>query len=135
LEQYSDLLYTRKPKINRVLSKQKLQDEKTIKEEEMPFEKEIRVDEDIDIESQALAILNQNEEEKNEIEELMSYLKEKSKDRIQKAKIFYKNLKFNFEVLEEYQSDDESEIENKSKKKIKRIKNRVITEALETLNK
>ena len=131
MENYSELLYTRKPKLNRVISKQKIQEEKGNEEANQESQKE----QETDLESQALEILNNDEDEKNEIEELMTYLKEKSKGRIQKAKIFYKNLKFNFELLEESNSDDESDEDAKSKKKIKRIKNRVINDALQDLNK
>lgn len=129
LARYSELLYTRKPKATRQISKKKVSIEKNV-----PFEKELHQDESQDIESQALAILNEDDEDNQEIDELMDYLKGKSKERMQKAKIFYKNLKFNFNLLEIYHSDDEQsqdDTNDKNKKKIKRVKSRVITDVFD----
>jgi hypothetical protein len=135
LMQYSELLYTRKPKQTRQISKKKIIQQKENEAKELSFEKEIQNQEEMDdIESQGISILNEDDDERAEIEELMDFLKNKSKERMQKAKIFYKNLKFNFELLDKYYSDEESEEDQEEevrKKKIKRVKNRVINEVID----
>ena len=139
LTKYSEIVYSRKPNRSRILSKVKASKnlEKDVSERDTEIKENLHLEEEDfrteTIEIEALEILEEDQEEQEEVNELLEFLKNKNKDRFQKAKIFYKNLKFNFNLLDIVGEDEENK-KLISGKKMRRIETRVMKQVYDKYN-
>ena len=80
-----------------------------------------------------MEIVLDGESEQLEVNELLDHLKGASRERTQKAKIFYKNLKLNYKLIIDHE-DWKKQSGSVGKERIERIEDRVIETVVQNMD-